>query len=534
MIFHPFDSLIEKPLVMNNPFYYQPNDLCIKIQQEIVAYLQSKKEWHSEISAGKMFGFLIVERCDGSTGYLAAFSGQIDGKEHHDFFVPPIFDYLQENGYFKTKEKEIENINHQISNLKKTFVSDEQQSTLTKNIDEINNEIAEYKHFMNVSKANRDTIRLNTNLSESENQKLIAESQFQKAELKRLKKKLIAEQQKLTDVVEKNAQKIEQLKEVRKQMSANLQNYLFSNFVIINALGESKNLIDIFKDFNNIVPPAGSGECCAPKLLQYAYSQHYKPLYIAEFWWGNSPVGELRKHLNFYPACSSKCKPILDFMLKGLNIVQNPLNISITQDFETVFEDNYIAVVNKPAGMLSVPGKSNRQSVASIAKIRFGSNAMVVHRLDMATSGLIVVAKNLEIYKKLQKQFLNHDVKKVYYAVLSGEVTTKEGVITLPMIADINDRPRQKVDYQYGKPSETEYKVDKIENNKTYIFLYPKTGRTHQLRVHCAYIHGLNHPIIGDELYGTKSDRMYLHAQSITFTHPITKKIITITSKANF
>ena len=221
-------------------------------------------------------------------------------------------------------------------------------------------------------------------------------------------------------------------------------------------------------------------------------------------------------------------------MLRGLTVTVNPLEENQNQDFETIFEDNFIVVVNKPAGMLSVPGKNKRISVAEIAKTRFGSEAMVVHRLDMATSGIMVIAKNLEIYKKLQQQFENQDVKKVYYAVLDGEVKRSEGTISLPLMPDIADRPRQKVDFKHGKPAETFFKVDKVENGKTYINLYPQTGRTHQLRVHCAYNQGLNHPIIGDELYGEKAKRMYLHAMKITFTHPVTNEILTFETDPNF
>lgn len=531
MIFHPLNTLTVKPLVMNNPFYYQPDGVCREVQRKIVSYLQTKADWRDEISAGKMFGFLIVEDKNGATGYFAAFSGQIQGREYHDYFVPPVFDYLQENGHFKTKEREIEEVNRKIAALEQPAAIDDEAS---RNIDKINQEIVEFKKVMQISKANRDSLRLNPDLTADELKRLIAESQFQKAELKRLKKRYDDANRCVIDDLAKRNAEILRLKDLRKQMSAELQNYLFSNFVMLNALGEQRNLLDIFNDFNGTIPPSGSGECCAPKLLQYAYSQHYKPLQIAEFWWGESPVGEVRRHLDFYPSCRGKCKPILDFMLRGLSVAKNPLEISVTQDFETIYEDDYIAVVNKPAGMLSVKGKSNHISVAEIAKKRFGESSMVVHRLDMATSGLIVIAKNLEIYKKLQRQFLNHEVRKVYYAIVDGVVTNPEGKITLPLIADIHDRPRQKVDYKHGKPAETLYKVDKIIGGNTYIHLYPTTGRTHQLRVHCAYLHGLHCPIVGDELYGSKSDRMYLHAESITLSHPVTGKKITFEAKAGF
>lgn len=534
MIFHPFNIQNFNPLVLNNPFYYQPNEVCLKVQKEIVNYIESKTEWHEEISSGKMFGFLIVENNNGATGYLAAFSGQIQGKENHDFFVPPVFDYLQENGVFKTKEREISELNHKISDLEKSTQLICQQSEAYKKSQEILKEIADYKEFMKIAKLNRESQRSNPEFSDEKNQKLIAESQFQNAELRRLKQRYDVENNNFIIELSKHSDTISELKNLRKQKSEDLQKYLFENFVMLNAKGEKRNLLNIFKEYNNTIPPSGSGECCAPKLLQYAYLHGYKPLFIAEFWWGRSPVGEIRQHRHFYPACQGKCKPILNFMLSGLNVNSNPLEESKPQDFETIFEDNFIVVVNKPAGMLSVPGKSKRVSVAEIAKTRFGSEAMVVHRLDMATSGIMVIAKNLEIYKKLQQQFENHDVKKAYYAVLSGEVNRSEGTISLPLMPDIADRPRQKVDFKHGKPAETFFKVDTVENGKTYIYLYPQTGRTHQLRVHCAYNQGLNHPIIGDELYGEKAKRMYLHAMKITFTHPVTNEILTFETDPNF
>ncbi len=534
MIFHPLNIQSFKPLAMNNPFYYQPNEVCLKVQKEIVNYIESKKEWQDEISSGKMFGFLIAENTNGATGYLAAFSGQIQGSENHDFFVPPVFDYLDPDGYFKTKEKEISDINNQIQDLEKTAQTNSQQSEAYKNAQAILKEIAEYKQFMKISKINRESRRKNPDLSDEDRQNLIAESQFQNAELRRLKQRYDAENLKFLDESSNISDTIKSLKELRKQKSEYLQKYLFENFVMLNAKGDKRDLFQIFKDYNNIIPPSGSGECCAPKLLQYAYLHGYKPLFMAEFWWGRSPIGEIREHLHFYPACQGKCKPILNFMLQGLNVTSNPLEECKAQDFETIFEDNFIVVVNKPAGMLSVPGKSKRVSVAEIAKKRFGEESMVVHRLDMATSGLLVIAKNLDVYIKLQQQFENHQVEKVYYAVLSGEVNRSEGTISLPLMPDIADRPRQKVDFTHGKTAITDFKVAKVDNGKTYIYLYPKTGRTHQLRVHCAYCDGLSLPIIGDELYGEKSDRMYLHAMKITFTHPVTLKKVTFESKPDF
>ena len=534
-MFHPFaqipaDTVL--PKLFNCPFCYTPHPLAVQASDCVKRYLETKTEWSAELRQGKMFGVLIVEDTAGQLGFLAAFSGQIQGKENHDFFVPPVFDYLQENGVFKTKEREISEINRQIADLEKSVQVNSEQSEAFRNTRAIYNQIAEYKELMRVSKLNRERLRSNPDLSDEEKQKLVAESQFQNAELRRLKQRYDIENHKLIEESARLSDTIKGLKELRKQKSAELQNYLFTNFVMLNANGEKQDLLQIFRYYNNTIPPSGSGECCAPKLLQYAYLHNFKPLFVAEFWWGESPVGEVREHLHFYPACQSKCKPILTFMLQGLSVEPNPLEECRAQDFETIYEDNFIAVVDKPAGMLSVPGKSKRVSVAEIAKKRFGEEARVVHRLDMATSGLLVIAKSLDIYVKLQQQFENHQIEKTYYAVLFGEVKRSEGTISLPLMPDIADRPRQKVDFKHGKPAITDFKVDKVVNGKTYIYLYPKTGRTHQLRVHCAYRQGLWHPIIGDELYGGKSDRMYLHAMKIALTHPATGERMVFTSDA--
>ena len=312
-----------------------------------------------------------------------------------------------------------------------------------------------------------------------------------------------------------------------KQMSQELQLWLFHQYQLLNARGETKDLVDIWQSYYSReklrrkfpLPPGGTGDCCAPKLLQYAYQHGLKPVCMAEFWWGAPTKEEVRQHLNFYPACRGKCKPILTWMLQGLDVDPNPETLGLQRmEIPTVYEDDALLVVDKPSGMLSVPGRIEDYSVETVMHERY-PDSIVAHRLDMGTSGLLIVAKNGEAYRILQQQFIHHEVRKKYIAMLehSGQGT---GVISLPLRPDPMNRPRQVVDTDHGKRAVTRYEFigDRL------VALWPETGRTHQLRIHCAHPDGLGCPIKGDELYGTKADRLYLHAEQIDFTHPVTGK----------
>lgn len=435
--------------------------------------------------------------------------------------------------------------------------------------------IAAYQEKMKEAKAKRDCRREAGNLSEAEEAEMIRESQFMKAELRRLKKSL-SEKTALETEFEDYQENILRLKQLRKQLSDALQQWLFSQFRMLNQEGESKDLLEIFRDEAlkeypqaaiatsriaalKMVPPAGSGECCEPKLLQYAYQHGYKPLQMAMFWWGESPKEEIRHHLQFYPACNGKCKPILHWMLppsvfespasagNGIGGQKGPFPKQVEmlyEQVETLYEDCELTVIHKPAGLLSVPGKDAAQpSVYALMRRKYpeATGPLIVHRLDMATSGLMIIAKTEFAYHRLQKEFLNHRVQKKYIAIISGkDISEKEipekGIISLPLQPDYLNRPRQIVNHEQGKEAITEYEIlERIDGSHLRIALYPKTGRTHQLRVHCAHQEGLNAPILGDPLYGNeKAARLHLHAEEITFEHPLTSKKITIKRKADF
>ena len=566
MIFHPFHHTSENvPARMNNPLDYEPHPLCIQACREVQEMLARREDWQEEIARGKMFGVLIVENVKTDTnvpkwGYLAAYSGQIGGRSDWEDFVPAVFDYLQPDGYFKTHEAEISRINQSISHLEKDERMKEARTLIRQLQEERKRTIAAYQEKMKEAKAKRDSRREAGNLSEAEEAEMIRESQFMKAELRRLKKSL-SEKTALETEFEDYQENILRLKQLRKQLSDALQQWLFSQFRMLNQEGESKDLLEIFRDEAlkeypqaaiatsriaalKMVPPAGSGECCEPKLLQYAYQHGYKPLQMAMFWWGESPKEEIRHHLQFYPACNGKCKPILHWMLPASTFEPEAINLSIYNKVETLYEDREIAVIHKPEGLLSVPGKDAAQpSVYALMRRKYpeATGPLIVHRLDMATSGVLLIAKTEFAYHRLQQAFLNHQIQKKYVAIISGKDIPgrdipEKGIISLPLLPDYLNRPRQMVNHEQGKEAITEYEIlERIDGSHLRIALYPKTGRTHQLRVHCAHQEGLNAPILGDPLYGNeKAARLHLHAEEITFEHPLTGKKITIKRKADF
>lgn len=543
---------IDIPERMNNPLDYEPHPLCIAACKELQAYLAERKDWREEIDKGKMFGVLIVEKNDKEIGYLAAYSGQIGGRSDWKGFVPAVFDYLQPDGYFKTHEAKITELNQRIAHLINNPEIKETERILNKLHKVQEHKLNLHKMQITEAKAKRDARRQEASLhpdtkglTPEEEQAMIKESQFLKAELRRFKK-LISQKTPLEAMYDNYQKGLQEIKQLRKSDSDELQKWLFSQFKMLNDKGESKDLLEIFKEFNQMVPPAGSGECCEPKLLQYAFEHGLKPLQMAMFWWGESPKEEIRHHLHFYPACNGKCKPILHWMLPADVFEQASADAYIYNKVEILYEDQELAVIHKPEGMLSVPGKDAQQpSIYSWARKQFpeATGPLIVHRLDMATSGLMVIAKTEFAYHRLQEQFTSHQVQKRYVAIvcckdkdMAQRIKDAAKMISLPLMPDYLDRPRQIVNHEQGKEAITEYEVlGSEERNYLRLALYPKTGRTHQLRVHCAHREGLDAPILGDPLYGNvKADRLYLHAEAITFKHPLTGKEIHIERKADF
>lgn len=522
------------------PFCYTPHPLCILAAKEVQSYLTRQTTWKDELRQGKMFGVLIVQTEHGEIGYLAAFSGILAGKNLHSFFVPPVYDLLQPQGFFKIEEENISSINRNIRQLENDKAYAALSAELARTIQSAENILATAKAQLKEAKTAREQCRKEKELNAQEEAELIRESQFQKAEYKRLERSWKARITTLQTQTEDWERRISALKSERKTRSAALQQKLFEQFGMLNYRGEVKNLCEIFGQTVHKTPPAGAGECAAPKLLQQAYLHGWKPIAMAEFWWGDSPKTEIRHHGHYYPACKGKCEPILQHMLQGLQVEENPMLKRMqvpSKNLEIVYEDPWLSVINKPAGMLSVPGKEDAVSVYSLMREQYpeADGPLTVHRLDMATSGLMLIAKTKRVHQNLQAQFKNRLVRKRYVALLEGIVPKDKGTVDLPLCLNPLDRPRQMVHTEHGKPAITDYQVlERLDGKRTRIAFYPRTGRTHQLRIHAAHPLGLHCPIIGDELYGEKADRLYLHAEYLEFTHPITGETVRITKEAEF
>ena len=545
-------SEIKLPEKFTFPFYYKPHPLAKIATKEVQEYLENQTDFkhnfglsedNTTLPIGKMFGVLVVKNSKNEIGYLTAFSGKLADKSLPDKFVPPIFNMRSYGSFYLKGEEEITEMNHRLSFLEQNENYIHLKNSLqniTKSInDDLEKEKEKLKRYKKERKARKKTGKSTLNKSDFKllEKKLIQESfnnQFYYKELEEYYKNKVAKKRKELAAFD---DEVASIKKERKEKSNYLQQTLFSKYAFLNHKKESRSLLDIF---NNpaIKPPAGSGDCSAPKLLQHAFLNDLTPICMAEFWWGISPNSAIRKHKNFYPACQGRCKPILTHMLGGIEMDENLLleNLAENQELEIVYEDNVLLIVNKPSEFLSVPGKNISDSVYTRIKEKYpkATGPLIVHRIDMSTSGILLLTKTKEAHKVLQSQFIKRTIKKRYVALLDGDLTENSGTIKLPLRVDLDDRPRQLVDFEYGKNAETNWQIIKKENGKTKVYFYPITGRTHQLRVHAAHKDGLNTPIVGDDLYGKKENRLHLHAEFIEFSHPETNKKMSFTIAADF
>lgn len=554
--FIPFNRAIqpeELPVLFNFPFYHQPHPLCVEASKIVQHYIQTQEEWkhnfgleenQAGLVIGKMFGVLLVENKEGMIGFMSTFSGKLANKNKHSYFVPPIFDMLEPDAFFVKGETELNEINSKIVLLENS----EELLSLKNNLKAIQldcqQKIEALKEKIRNNKERRALQRADAVFALCETgreavlEDLRLESIREQGELRFVQKDCkfkIAEAQALLDSF---SGQILHLKEERKIKSATLQEQLFAQYNFLNIHGSSKNVKEIFERVGMHQPPSGAGECALPKMLQHAFLHKMKPLAFAEFWWGASPVSEIRKHGHFYPSCRGKCEPILSHMLQGIPMEANPMlqHQDLEHQLKIIYEDETIVVLDKPSEMLSVPGKTGQWSVLDILKSKYpnATGSLLVHRLDMSTSGLLVATKTKEAYQNIQAQFIKRKVSKLYIALLNGVLTEESGIIDLPLRVDLDNRPHQLVDFEHGKPAKTIWEKLEVKNGISRVALTPVTGRTHQLRVHCAHQLGLNIPILGDDLYGKPAERLMLHAQSLTLKHPITRKEMTFISEAPF
>ena len=557
--FTPFKSAIDAynlPERFTFPFYYQPHPLCLLAAQELQNTLALPDSCQHDFSeSGKMFGVLLVESAQGQLGYLAGFSGKQMNMSELTHFVPPVDDSTNA-AFFKVEQKIINDLNARLSVLENCSELMEKKQTLHALTAAANEEFAALQNKGAIQRQERKKKRalgeqsLSTDKLSVLKDKLAKESVADKNALKYLKlswQEQLTTAQKSVDIL---LDIIDAIKDKRAQLSCALQQKLFEQYRFLNINQQEKNLTEIFTDtaFHDKygVPPSGAGDCAAPKLLQHAFKFGIKPIALAEFWWGKSPKSEVRQHKNFYTACIGKCQPILTHMLSGMEIDENPMlkDLSNEKSVEIIYEDDVMAVIDKPSELLSVPGKSINDSVYSRMKLLFpkATGPLIVHRLDMSTSGLMIIALTKQAHKNLQQQFIKRTVEKRYVALLSGcpkqVLENEEGIINLPLAGDFDDRPRQMVCFDTGKEAETKWQRVDFEGQGEQMFtrmhLFPKTGRTHQLRVHCAHHLGFNTPIVGDDLYGVKSNRLHLHAEELKLNHPTTNELLAFHVAANF
>ena len=599
------------PALFTYPFRYTAHPLC-----ERAATLVADEVQRMGFNEGKMFGVLVVKtsrdesltsrgELDGSLLFLAAYSGQLLGSYHHPWFVPPVVDYLDPDSYFQREQAEIVAISRRMEEMSGSEERRRWQLRVALLRSEREAAVAEAKHAYAEGKIKREE-RREEEKSKREKEKreegeresgereeekklaadLIKESQQQKADIQRAKQLHKEEIAALEALLTEHNATYRALCDERKQRSEALQQWLFRQFNFLNARGECKNLLEIFAPSavsscgqesctSTVVPPSGAGECCAPKLLQAAFQLGLQPVAMAEFWLGPSKPGHYRQPGAFFPACRRKCYPILGHMLKGLPVEPDPAEYydnKVLARVRVLWEDESLAVILKPEGWCSIPGKSDQPNLLDEAHRLWPgiSGSVIVHRLDQDTSGLMVIAKNARIHHALSQQFERREVCKSYVALLegrednsplrgelrwpsSGDSLDKSplwgatrwpssegtmGIISLPLGPDLDNLPRQRVDFEHGKEAITEFEVlghEECNGMKvTRVRFRPQTGRTHQLRVHSAAPEGLGTPILGDRLYGHLSDRLYLHAEFLEFTHPLTGEKLHFTAPAPF
>lgn len=540
-------SSIELPSKFTYPFYYEPHELSLLAAEQLQRLIE-QQEWNQGFqeasSLGIMFGVLVVKDQQDRLGFLAAFSGKLADSNHHKPFVPPVYDILAQDGFFRQEEKKIEELTAEIEALENAselhLKKESHEQELEQSESELKAARVKIKQGKKARKERRKEAkeRLTATALEQLEATLVMESQDDQFTYKRLAKQWKERVSKSKAELDVLVKRIQGIKDDRKSLSAETQARMFDEYKFLNGKGESRSLLSIFDEATSRIPPSGAGECAAPKLLQYAYLNHLEPVAMAEFWWGNSPRSEVRKHKQFYPSCSGKCEPILGHMLQGLEVEPNEMLEGLNQqkELDIIFIDEYLLAVNKPAEFLSVPGKEIEDSVYNRVKEKYpeADGPLVVHRLDMSTSGIMLMAKSKEIHKLIQHQFEQRTVKKRYVALLEGELKEQRGEINLPLRVDLDDRPRQLVCYDHGKPSRTIWELVEIVDGRSLVRFYPVTGRTHQLRVHAAHALGLNTPIVGDDLYGNKDSRLHLHADQLRFTHPIHEKEVTLKVPAPF
>ena len=548
-------AAIAPPAMIPSPFDVPPHPLARHAAELLVAELRAGRlgidpstldqpaTQDDPAGGGKMFGVLVVRDGDGRLGYLRAFSGMIGGAWVLPGFVPPLFDIAARDAMWLQGQATLRGYELALRELLASPGYTSARAQLASFDREYTTDLAALHDRHRERRARRATARRGLDApSRATNDRAAAlhaldqESRGDAAERKRFVAERAAERAEIAGRGDSLEARRGELERLRADESRALMKQVHDHYTIVSARGERRALRALFAPRE---PPGGAGDCAAPKLLGYAYAHGLVPLALAEVWLGAPPATGGRSDGAFYPACRGKCGPILPFMLDGLAHDPSVDPGSSTAEPRPVHEDAHLLVVDKPPGVLSVPGRSGalRDSVQTRLRARFPDGS-VVHRLDLDTSGLLVFAKDLATFTALQAMFARREIAKRYVAILDGDVLADHGTIELPLRGDLDDRPRQIIDDAHGKPAVTAWRVLAREGGRTRVELVPQTGRTHQLRVHCAHRFGLAAPIVGDRLYGTPASqhapRLLLHAERLAFTYPATGALVEIESPAPF
>lgn len=540
---------LARPERFTFPYYYSPHPLAVIAMQELQEYLKSQSDLKN---MSRMFAVLVVENAQGSLGYLCSFSEDGTTAEVSnsvtEFFVDPIVNPQDCIAQFGELENQIEQLAQEVEQQLNASDLIQLKQRMANGAEQFEQKIAQFQKEIALNKKQRKQQRQQ---AESEVGKSIDEEQLaaiirdlgnkssaEKRQLKALKQDWQRTREALDKALQSKQHSIELLQKRYRKLADTLLLETRSACQFLNREGKSKSLLALFPDTGKKQPIAFASEQNLPKLLQAAFKMSLTPIALGEFWWGDSPYQQIRQHKNLYPVCQSKCFEILEHMLEGIELDESPLEQtpSYNKELEIVYQDDALVVVNKPAEFLSVSGKYIQDSVEARIRAKYpdAEGPLIVHRLDMSTSGLLVLTLTSEANKRVQQQFIERSVVKRYTALLEGSIEQEQGVIALPLTGDIEDRPRQRVCHDKGRSAETSYQVIEVNNNRTTVHLYPKTGRTHQLRVHCAHQAGLNTPIVGDDLYGFKESRLHLHAGFLKLRHPVTDQIIEFEVPADF
>ena len=494
---------------------------------------------------GKMFGVLVVREPGGRIGYLRAFSGMLGGLWEVPGFVPPLFEHEARTRVELPGEATVKEL---ISRSEQFERSAELSQTRTEHAAleaRHSGQLAELRSRHDANRKRRHAQRaalVASALTEAERHEALhaldQQSRGDKAERRRME---LAHQEERRAVDSRRLRlerRLRALERLRRIFCRGLMRRIHDAYVISNARGERRPLRELYSPGE---PPSGAADCAGPKLLAHAYAHGLLPLALAEFWWGAPPASGGRVAGAFYPACKDKCGPLLPFMLEGLRVtaprVFSPVSAA-PGELSIVFEDAWLVVIDKPCGLLSVPSRDTSVTDSVLARLRarypHATGPLLVHRLDLDTSGLLVAALDPRTHAALQRQFLRREVHKRYVAWLEGPLRAEQGMIDLPMRVDLHDRPRQIHDPVHGKPAVTQWQLLERRGARTRVALFPLTGRTHQLRVHAAHPLGLGAPIVGDRLYGHEDTRLLLHAESLAFTHPHTGQRVCFERPAPF